>query len=269
MVTALGLEPTSEELTRALSHPTENIEAYQLYLRGRNRMRGQQDPENVKSCYWSLRRGLEAGCWLRPSICWDFRRRTAALSHNQGSQSWAQKALSSALQGQRLDERLLDVRLALASVYQATGKTAEAIAELTIAAKLAPSSDDVFRRLGRAYLSTGRGEDAIRAYQTAITINPYYWVSYGRRCRRTCNSDVTKAAERLKKVIELEPENASGYNDLGPCIYRSVATTMPSTLSRKLFNSSRSHKHIPILVSATHTPAGIRRRFWHLPKRLS
>ena len=44
-----GAGPTSEELARALSHPTENIEAYQLYLRGRNAMRGQQDVKNVQA----------------------------------------------------------------------------------------------------------------------------------------------------------------------------------------------------------------------------
>src|SRR5260370_19995968 len=43
VVEALALKPTSEESARATPHPTENFEAYDLYLKGRSAMRGQQD----------------------------------------------------------------------------------------------------------------------------------------------------------------------------------------------------------------------------------
>src|SRR5713226_413735 len=43
VVEALALKPTSEESARASSHPTENIEAYDLYLKGRDALRKQQD----------------------------------------------------------------------------------------------------------------------------------------------------------------------------------------------------------------------------------
>ena len=45
---ALALKPSNEELAHAATHPTENIEAYDLYLKGRGAMRGQQAVGNVK-----------------------------------------------------------------------------------------------------------------------------------------------------------------------------------------------------------------------------
>jgi tetratricopeptide (TPR) repeat protein len=102
-----------------------------------------------------------------------------------------------------------------AAVERAAGTT-EAIAELTVASQMAPRSDEVFRRLGRAYLSTGRGDQAIQAYEKAVAINPYYWVSYSALgVAHMQLGAYAKAAEILGKVIELEPENVSGHNDLG------------------------------------------------------
>jgi serine/threonine-protein kinase len=215
LIASMGVKPSSDALARGLMHPTENIEAYQLYLRGRNAMRGQQDDQNVKASIGFYEQALK----LDPA----FARAYAGISDSAlrlyrttKDQSWVEKALAAAQQGQRLDEKLLEVRLALGSVYQATGRTAEAIAELTVASEMAPSSDDVFRRLGRAYLSAGRGDDAVRAYERAVAVNPYYWVSYGALGNAQMQlGQYEAAATVLKKVIELEPSNVSGHNDLG------------------------------------------------------
>src|SRR5271167_786813 len=48
LVDALALKPTNEELAHATPHPTENVEAYDLYLKGRGAMRGQQAVGNIK-----------------------------------------------------------------------------------------------------------------------------------------------------------------------------------------------------------------------------
>jgi len=49
LVDALALKPSNDDLARAASHPTENIEAYDLYLRGRNAMGGQLKVGNVET----------------------------------------------------------------------------------------------------------------------------------------------------------------------------------------------------------------------------
>ena len=215
LLEALDLRPSTEEMVRAVSRPTENVEAYQLYLRGRNAMRGQQNLENVQAAIRFYEQALEQDPGFARAYA-GIADSALAMFRETKDRTWADRALSSAQQAQRLDEGLVEVHLALGSAYQATGRNAEAIAEFTIASELAPRSDDVFRRLARAYLATGRGEEAIKAYEAAVAVNPYYWVSYSALANAHLQlGDYATAAETLQRVIELEPENVTGHNDLG------------------------------------------------------
>ena len=121
LIAAMEVKPTSEQLARGLLHPTENIEAYQLYLRGRNAMRGQQDDKNVKAAigFFEEALKLDAG----------FARAYAGISdgalrlyRTTKDPAWAEKALSSAQQGQRLDEKLLEVRWRSAALIRRPGR---------------------------------------------------------------------------------------------------------------------------------------------------
>ena len=71
-----------------------------------------------------------------------------------------QKALGAAQQAQGLGDTLPEVHFALGSIYTATGKAAEAVAELTRALQLAPNSDEGYRRLGDAYRAAGKKDGA-------------------------------------------------------------------------------------------------------------
>jgi serine/threonine-protein kinase len=215
LVAALRIKPTTDQLARAVVHPTENIEAYQLYLRGRNAMRGQQNRRNVEAALDFYEQALKRDSTFALAYA-GIADGALRLYRTTKEPEWAQKALAAAQQAQHLDDKLVEVHLALASAYQATGKATEAIAMLTTAADMAPTSDDVFRRLGRALLATGRGDEAIAAYQKAIAINPYYAVSYGALGFAYMQlGDYEKAALAYQKMIEVDPRNADGYNDLG------------------------------------------------------
>ena len=212
---ALDVTLSNEEAARAVAHPTENIEAYGLYLKGRTAMRGEQDPKNVASAINLYEEALKRDS--RFALAYAGIADGALRMYRFTKEStWASKALSAAQQAQRLDDELVEVHLALGSVYQATGRTNEAIAELGRASELAPNSDESYRRLARAYVASGRADDAIRAHERAIAINPYYWVNYdtlGASCLQLGMHD--RAIQAFQKVIELEPENVNGHNDLG------------------------------------------------------
>jgi Flp pilus assembly protein TadD len=70
---------------------------------------------------------------------------------------WTQKALAAAQQAQQLNDKLPEVHATLGSVYRATGKYSEAVAELKRALSLAPNSDDTYRKLGSTYMKSGNG----------------------------------------------------------------------------------------------------------------
>ena len=58
LLTALSITPGSDERNRTASRATQSIEAYDLYLRGRNGMRGQNDPKNVQAAITSYEQAL-------------------------------------------------------------------------------------------------------------------------------------------------------------------------------------------------------------------
>jgi tetratricopeptide (TPR) repeat protein len=130
--------------------------------------------------------------------------------------TWAQKATLAAQQAERLSNNLPEVYLSLGSVYSATGKNTQAIAELKRALELAPNSDEAYRNLGDAYFSSGQSEEAIAAYQKAAGANPYFWINHtslGDAYLRL--GDNAKALPEFQKVIEIASDNPMGYEGLG------------------------------------------------------
>jgi eukaryotic-like serine/threonine-protein kinase len=220
LAAALAVKPTNEELAHGTEHPTENIEAYDLYLKGRKSMRGQQDPKNVQIAIDFFNQAVK----VDPSFALAYTGLADAsvLMYREKKDSfWSQKALGAAHQAERLNDKLPEVHFSLGNAYNATGESTQAMAELKRAIELAPNSDEGYRRLGMAYESTGRKEDAIKAYQKAITINPYYWVNLNALGAAYTNfGDYDKALQSFEQVIQLEPDNAAGYDNKGALYFR-------------------------------------------------
>lgn len=220
LIEALALKQTPEEVARGNLHPTENIEAYDLYLRGRNAMRGQLDVKGLANAIEYFENSLkkDPGFALAYTGLADANLR---MYREKKDAEWAQKALSAGQQAQRLDDNLAEVHTALGGIYIATGKSAEAIAELQRAIELAPSSDDGYRRLGDAYRSSGKRQEAIQAYQKAIEISPYYWFNWnalGTAYYRF--GDNERALQAFTRVTELEPRNAAAYRNMGAVYFQ-------------------------------------------------
>jgi serine/threonine-protein kinase len=215
VVEALALKPTSEESARATPHPTENIEAYDLYLKGRSAMRGQQDVKNIQSAVDLYEQALRKD----PNFALAYAGVADAsliMYHEKKDSFWSQKALAAAQQAERLNDNLPEVHFSLGNVYTASGKGAEAVSELRRALQLAPNSDDGYRGLGKAYMALGQKDLALEAYQKAIDLNPYYWVNYNYAGQAYSHlGEYDKALAAFQRIIELEPDNNFGYLNTG------------------------------------------------------
>jgi serine/threonine-protein kinase len=220
LVDALALKPSNDDLARAASHPTENIEAYDLYLRGRNAMGGQLKVGNVEAAIGYFEGAIKKD----PSFALAYTGLADAslrMYREKKDGLWAEKALSASQQAGRLGENLAEVHTALGAVYSATGKSAEAIAELRRALELAPNSDEGYRRLGDAYRASGRKEEAIQAYQKGIEVSPYYWFNWNALGTAYFRfGDNQKALQAFQRVTELEPRNAAAYRNIGAVYFR-------------------------------------------------
>jgi serine/threonine protein kinase/tetratricopeptide (TPR) repeat protein len=221
VVEALALKPSNEESARAASHPTENIEAYDFYLKGRDALRKQQDLKNVQSAITLFEQAIQNDRAF-PLAYAGIADASLVMYRETKNSFWSAKALAAAQQARSLNENQPEIILALGSVYNASGRTAEAIAELKRALEIAPNSDEAYSRLAYAYLGSGRSAEAIQAFQKAIDINPYYWMNYNNIGNaRYQLGEFAKAADSYRKVIELDPNNIYAYNNLGAVLLQS------------------------------------------------
>jgi len=214
VVSAMDVTPTTEETAKAEARPTDNIAAYDLYLRGRNAIRGHEE-KNVSTALDFFNQALKQD--PRFALAYTGLADASLRMYDLNKDSfWTQKALSAAQQAQQLNDNLPEVHSTLGSVYSVTGKYAEAIAELRRAISLAPNSDEAYRRLGSAYMNSGQGKQGIEAFEKAVELNPYFWQNQnllGDAYLQT--ADYPKALEAFKQITVLEPDIDAGYENMG------------------------------------------------------
>jgi len=214
LVSALQIKPTDEEMARASERPTDNVDAYDLYLRGRQAMKGPDRSKAAQSALDYYQQAIEKdpGFALAYTGVADA---SLFMYDDKKDSFWAQKALGAAQRAEQLKDNLPEVHFALGSVYQETGKTAQGIAELKRGLQLAPNSDSGYERLGTAYAQAGEQEQAIETFKRGIEVNPYYWVLHNELGRAYFSiGENEKALDEFKKVTELEPDNVTGWNNV-------------------------------------------------------
>ena len=219
LLTSLRLTPDNEERARDATRSTGDFEAYNFYLKGRNALRRRQETESLKASIEYFEQALAKDSGFALAYVGLADANLAMYRVTKGNE-WAQKAVSAGEQARSLNDQLPEVCFTLGSVYNATGRSAEAIAVLNRALELAPNSDDAYRRLGGAYSRIGRNEESIKAYQKAIEINPYYWFNFsaiGAAYMKMGKSD--EALKAYKRIIELEPDNSFGPLNVGAVLF--------------------------------------------------
>ncbi|HWY08613.1 MAG TPA: tetratricopeptide repeat protein [Candidatus Acidoferrales bacterium] len=212
---ALGTNGSVEQLAAGTARPTDNTDAYDSYLRGRNAMRGQLNPKTIQTAIDYFNTALRKD--PKFALAYSGLADASLRMFDEDKRSiWTDKALSAAKQAQTLNDKLPEVHFSLGSVYAATGQTTQAVAEAKRALELAPNSDEAYRRLGKAYLAAGQKDQAIRALEKAVEMNPYYWVNPNELASAYYTmGDFDKAIKSYQQVTNLEPQNPIGFLNLG------------------------------------------------------
>jgi eukaryotic-like serine/threonine-protein kinase len=220
LVAALDVKPSDEEMARAAQRPTENVDAYDIYLRGQQALKSPQGVKAPQTAIDFFQQAIQKDPRFALAYTGLADASLAMYANNKDS-FWAQKALGAAQRAEELKDSLPEVHFALGSVYQQTGKTSEAIVELKRGLQLAPNSDSGYVRLGNAYMQSGQKDQAIATYKKALEVNPYYWVLHLELGTAYFSiGDNEKALGELQRVTELEPENVTGWNNLANVLER-------------------------------------------------
>jgi tetratricopeptide (TPR) repeat protein/TolB-like protein len=222
LVDALETKPSNEEMAAASAHPTENVEAYNQYLKGRDALSGTPDEKNIQAAMNYFNGALQKDPGFALAYT-GLANANLMMYVQKKDKYWSEKAVEAAKQAARLNDKLPEVHFSLGSAFAATGQNVQAIAEHKRALELAPNSDEAYRRLGNAYKANGQKQEALQALEKAVEINPYYWnnlAALGNAYVAFGDSD--NAVKMFTKVVQLEPDNPTGYNNLG-LVYFSLA----------------------------------------------
>lgn len=217
---ALSLNLSNEEQAQGALHPTENIEAYRLYLQGLSVSRNKLDVKSQEKAWNFYNQAVEKDPDF--ALAYTGIADTGRLIWNQKKDPiWIRKAQGAAEQAKRLNDLLPEVHYSLGGIYQATGKTSEAIVELKRAQELAPGTDEGYRRLASAYIDAGLHQEAISAYKKAVEANPYYWLNYNELGAAYLIVGMNgEAVEAFRSATKIDPSIETAYINLGICYYR-------------------------------------------------
>jgi serine/threonine-protein kinase len=208
------LAPDVEE--RIEEPPTESLEAYDLYSRGRyvaNRSRTRQDMERATDLY---RQAIVADPAYAPAHT------GVAGSYmflwNQGFLA-AEEALPQARaaveRALELDGTLAEAHAAFGLVLRAELRFEEAEREFQRALELNPGSADVHRQYSQLLLDLARYEESVRQARRAVELDP---LSVRNRVRLASRlffaRDFDGAIDESLRILELEPENSRAYYEL-------------------------------------------------------
>src|SRR5213596_1041265 len=199
-----------QEKARVEIKPTDNADAYVLYLRGRDY---QTRPDNLLQDFRSAANLYEQAITLDPRFALAHARLSVATStiyhFYQPTESWKQKANAEALESLRLQPNLGEGHLALGLYhYYMEGDYQAALRELGLAAQALPNDGDVGLYTAAVQRRQGHFAQAIASYQHAEAIDPRNSVMlydaaqtyFGLRDWRT-------AAERMDRVLALFPDS--------------------------------------------------------------
>ena len=178
IVAALEVKLTAVEQGQMTSRYTDNLEAYDYFLRGRAYQGGATKESTARA-----REMFERAIELDPNFAGAY----AILSHthfrdwrNQWSEDLQalERAFEAAKKAVALDDSLPLARSYLASIYVFRKQYEKAIAEGKRAISLDPNFAEGYARLGQVMIVAGRPQEGIDLVEKAMRLDPYYPFNY-------------------------------------------------------------------------------------------
>lgn len=203
---ALRVTLTPLEEKKILRKPTENPQAYDFYLRGRNYTRQQNFDFALQM--------FEQAIKLDPQFALAYAGvgNIFGLIHEFRDQSpkWIEKGLAACDRALAIDSNLAEVAAARARVFYAERKYDEAIRYAQLAIERKSDCEYAYNTLGRAYFSLGRFEDVAAIAERALEANGDDYNTYlpyrNALARLGRVKDVENVRERLLVVLRQQLE---------------------------------------------------------------
>ncbi len=237
LVTTLRVEVHEAELERVRRIPTENLTAYDSFLRGAEHYDRLTKEENAQA-----RPLFEQAIGLDPQ----YARAYALLSFTYWRDTgWSpdpqnpERALALAQQAVALDDTLPIAHFALGLAYQLKNQYELAIAELERVIALDPNSAGGYAGLGVVLNSAGRPAEAIGWIEKAMRFNPRYpfWFAFQLGVAYRLTGRYAEAIAAQQQAVLRNPKNEYLYQELAYCYVQQWGWQLsqdPQTLAQAL-----------------------------------
>ena len=175
VVDALAIALKPDENERVGRPPTDNMEAYDVYLRTRATP-WPPTRENILTAQQAYRRIVEidptfvgghAGLALVRAL-------SVVFGHSSRPEDDAEDAIGTARKALEIDDRFALGHSALGLAYVVRGRTEEGVSAARRATELQPSDGDAHFFLALTLIAAGRGEEAGEAAEEALRLDPQY-----------------------------------------------------------------------------------------------
>jgi TolB-like protein/Flp pilus assembly protein TadD len=219
IATALSAKLTPEVEVRLATRPTESLQAYDLYTRGRylHHKPGGGTQAVLEEAAQLYLQAVEVDPNFAPAYAG-----LADIYLDLWSSGYipAEQALpearAAAEQALALDETLADAHTSLADVYESELRFADAERLHLRALKLNPGSAEAHRRYARLLLDLRRFDELVAELRRAVELDP---LSISYRLSLTSGlwftGDYAGGIAEARKVLELEPDNPGALYSLG------------------------------------------------------
>ena len=171
---ALQAKLTAEEQSRLAGMPTENLQAYRLYARGRRELARRADfvDKHVVRAATLFRRAIEQDSSFALAWAGLADAEAGELPDSLGLPDVSQK--EAARRALKLDPDLAEAHTAMGGAYLEEGNGPAALRALRRALELKPSYWEAHHRLGWLYLMIGRPDQALDHLTLAVELNPQH-----------------------------------------------------------------------------------------------
>ena len=196
----ITLSPQEEQVIAR--KPTENLQAYDLYLRGRNYTR--REKSGIRDA--DVRTRDQAGPGLRAGARGDRQRLRSMYEWHGREPRWIERGLAACERALALEQELPEALVARARIRYVLRNYDDAIRDVQAALRKKSDCDGAYNVLGRALFNADRIEEAAELVERAIEANGNDYNMY---------IPFTNTLEKLEKKASLVRSAAAGSSRSG------------------------------------------------------
>lgn len=192
---------------------TENTDALEHYLTGREFLRNPSSPENLDAAVVAFENAVAFDAEYAEAYAGLCEAQLGLYRLNFDSARYP-IAKDACIQAAEIDDGLPEVHLAIGMLYRYAGRYDEAELQLKKALEISPNTSFILEELGRTYRSASRLTEAETTFQSAIVAEPESWSVYksmGNFLYRTGRYE--EALPYYRQVLVLRPDDTAGWNN--------------------------------------------------------